>query len=265
MMGNQGWPTERCAAPRCGLRAKMNMGAGAGAPLYIRLRPCGRCKELRYCNRECQMKHWKAGHKDECVIPGDKPAPPMAEELRAAVSSQIANRGCYILAHAPGHSEENPLGPEDKISIHTIGFHEHGAPELHVGGLPHRLLQRAGGALAFVRNEKPLDAPLQNDERITVNGLTFRAERVRGESLSRANSDTVVSVRAFYHLKKSDPLVEIIVLELEKEETMPPEMVDAVERPKDGGGEADPTKIAEQRAQAAQDAQNAKAKAATTA
>ena len=31
-MNNQGWPNERCEA--CGLRAKLNMGAGANAPLY---------------------------------------------------------------------------------------------------------------------------------------------------------------------------------------------------------------------------------------
>ena len=29
-MNNQGWPNERCEA--CGLRAKLNMGAGANAP-----------------------------------------------------------------------------------------------------------------------------------------------------------------------------------------------------------------------------------------
>ena len=30
-MNNQGWPNERCEA--CGLRAKLNMGAGANAPM----------------------------------------------------------------------------------------------------------------------------------------------------------------------------------------------------------------------------------------
>ena len=254
-MGNQGWPNERCAA--CGLRAKMNMGAGAGAPLYKRLRPCARCKEVRYCNRECQMKHWKE-HKTSCVVPGDKPPPPMAEELRGAVAAQIARRGCYILAHAPGHSEKDPLKPDDPISIHSIGFHEHGAAELCVERFPHRLLQRAGGLLSYVRNERPLDARLRDGERLTVNGLTVVAESVRGEALQRANDDTIVSVRAFYHLKKSDGLVNLVCLTLESEEDMPPDQAARVEAP---AGDDDPTKAAEDEAKAAQAAQNAAAQA----
>ncbi|KAH8044854.1 serine O-acetyltransferase [Aureococcus anophagefferens] len=182
-MNNQGWPDERCAT--CGLRAKLNMGVKNDGPLYIRLRPCSRCKEVRYCNRECQMKDWKAGHKDKCVVPGDKPPPPMADELRSAVAAQIANRGCYILAHAPGRTREE-LGPDEKINIHTIGFYEHGAAELAIARIPHRLLQRAGGFLAYVRNERPLDQPLKEDEEMTVNGLTFRAAHVKGEALKAA-------------------------------------------------------------------------------
>ena len=27
---------------------------------------CGRCGVVRYCSRECQVAHWKAGHKREC-------------------------------------------------------------------------------------------------------------------------------------------------------------------------------------------------------
>ena len=30
------------------------------------LMACGACKLPRYCSQECQMKHWKAGHKKEC-------------------------------------------------------------------------------------------------------------------------------------------------------------------------------------------------------
>ena len=94
-MNNQGWPNERCEA--CGLRAKLNMGAGANAALYIRLRPCARCKEVRYCNRECQRKDWPR-HRKNCVVPGDKPPPPMDSDLRVAVQGQIKQRGCYIMA-----------------------------------------------------------------------------------------------------------------------------------------------------------------------
>jgi len=27
---------------------------------------CSRCGEVRYCGRDCQVKHWKAEHKAEC-------------------------------------------------------------------------------------------------------------------------------------------------------------------------------------------------------
>ena len=27
---------------------------------------CGNCKKKRYCGRECQVAHWKSGHKSEC-------------------------------------------------------------------------------------------------------------------------------------------------------------------------------------------------------
>jgi hypothetical protein len=31
------------------------------------LKECSRCKSVRYCGRACQKRHWKAGHKKECV------------------------------------------------------------------------------------------------------------------------------------------------------------------------------------------------------
>ncbi|MCL7026115.1 hypothetical protein MKW94_003246, partial [Papaver nudicaule] len=27
---------------------------------------CSRCKSIRYCSRDCQIQHWRAGHKLEC-------------------------------------------------------------------------------------------------------------------------------------------------------------------------------------------------------
>lgn len=33
---------------------------------------CARCEIARYCSRECQKKHWKAGHKQECVKAEEK-------------------------------------------------------------------------------------------------------------------------------------------------------------------------------------------------
>ena len=31
-----------------------------------KLKKCGRCKEVYYCSRDCQVEDWKAGHKDTC-------------------------------------------------------------------------------------------------------------------------------------------------------------------------------------------------------
>ena len=30
------------------------------------LKSCNRCHTAQYCNRDCQMNHWKTGHKTEC-------------------------------------------------------------------------------------------------------------------------------------------------------------------------------------------------------
>lgn len=32
----------------------------------VKLRKCSDCQKVYYCSRECQIKHWKSGHKDEC-------------------------------------------------------------------------------------------------------------------------------------------------------------------------------------------------------
>ena len=37
------------------------------------LRPCSRCKLVRYCGTECQAQHWKkGGHKQNCVAPDQR-------------------------------------------------------------------------------------------------------------------------------------------------------------------------------------------------
>jgi len=30
---------------------------------------CGRCKKTRYCDRACHLRHWRNGHREECVAP----------------------------------------------------------------------------------------------------------------------------------------------------------------------------------------------------
>ncbi|GFR43956.1 hypothetical protein Agub_g5099, partial [Astrephomene gubernaculifera] len=49
-----------CSNPRCA-----NL-AGA-SEVELPLQACGRCGGAWYCRRECQVAHWKAGHKEACV------------------------------------------------------------------------------------------------------------------------------------------------------------------------------------------------------
>ena len=51
---------ERCDGPNCGNRAN-------GVNPLLK---CKRCKAVKYCGRECQVKHWKAGHKKMCKEAG---------------------------------------------------------------------------------------------------------------------------------------------------------------------------------------------------
>ena len=32
----------------------------------LKLMSCSLCKSVKYCSRECQAAHWKAGHKQDC-------------------------------------------------------------------------------------------------------------------------------------------------------------------------------------------------------
>ena len=34
---------------------------------------CSVCKKVYYCSKDCQVKHWKAGHKTICGKPKHKP------------------------------------------------------------------------------------------------------------------------------------------------------------------------------------------------
>ena len=33
----------------------------------VKMSRCARCKQTSYCSKECQVKHWKTGHKEECI------------------------------------------------------------------------------------------------------------------------------------------------------------------------------------------------------
>mmetsp|Transcript_6834 Transcript_6834/g.15110 ORF Transcript_6834/g.15110 Transcript_6834/m.15110 type:complete len:392 (+) Transcript_6834:272-1447(+) len=44
----------------------MNTEAYEAATKKKTMAKCKRCKWAQYCGRECQLKHWNSGHKDEC-------------------------------------------------------------------------------------------------------------------------------------------------------------------------------------------------------
>ncbi|KAF8597206.1 hypothetical protein BDV93DRAFT_404146, partial [Ceratobasidium sp. AG-I] len=37
-----------------------------GGPGQPKLLTCAKCKKARYCSSACQLKDWKAGHKQDC-------------------------------------------------------------------------------------------------------------------------------------------------------------------------------------------------------
>lgn len=42
-------------------------------PAHTELKQCSRCKQVKYCSRECQKTHWSA-HKSDCSTPGSTAA-----------------------------------------------------------------------------------------------------------------------------------------------------------------------------------------------
>jgi hypothetical protein len=59
----------------------------------VTLKPCPKCKLTSYCGRACQASHWKAGHKQFCVAPGERKPQPVSTPARL--------KGCQtIITHA---------------------------------------------------------------------------------------------------------------------------------------------------------------------
>ncbi|PRW50954.1 F-box only 21-like [Chlorella sorokiniana] len=48
-------------------KADMPSCSGCGTPRALHLRKCAQCRVAAYCSTACQVKHWKAGHKEECA------------------------------------------------------------------------------------------------------------------------------------------------------------------------------------------------------
>ena len=57
----------------------------------VALRPCSRCKLVRYCGTECQAQHWKkGGHTQNCVAPDQRKPQPLPKEKAGAEGSSCA-------------------------------------------------------------------------------------------------------------------------------------------------------------------------------
>lgn len=54
-----------------GSQATPSSLACASCSLIDARNKCGRCGKARYCSKECQHRHWRAGHKAECVAKPD--------------------------------------------------------------------------------------------------------------------------------------------------------------------------------------------------
>ena len=53
-------------AKRCALAICANLDCSATEPYLGKYKSCSKCKRVKYCSSDCQKKHWKGGHKQEC-------------------------------------------------------------------------------------------------------------------------------------------------------------------------------------------------------
>jgi TPR repeat protein len=52
---------------KCGCcRSRAGRGGGGSGSAEIVIKRCVQCKSIGYCSKECQVKHWKMGHKTDC-------------------------------------------------------------------------------------------------------------------------------------------------------------------------------------------------------
>jgi hypothetical protein len=49
-------------------RVKPSRPCAQCGELFPKLKQCSRCKAVAYCSRDCQVAHWKAGHKEACQV-----------------------------------------------------------------------------------------------------------------------------------------------------------------------------------------------------
>ena len=73
----------------------------------LRHKPCARCQITYYCSKDCQKRHWKEGHKQNCVAPADRKASVALGVAQAAEKAKGIAGGIHQSA-AAGES-----GPKD--------------------------------------------------------------------------------------------------------------------------------------------------------
>jgi len=55
----------------------------------VTLNSCGRCRDVKYCSRDCQRQHWSGGHRQFCVSPQNRrPAHVQAAAAAAAAAAE---------------------------------------------------------------------------------------------------------------------------------------------------------------------------------
>lgn len=58
-----------CSNPTCG-NTESKFGIHLENNEIGEFKNCSRCKATCYCSKDCQIAHWRNGHKQECKTPG---------------------------------------------------------------------------------------------------------------------------------------------------------------------------------------------------
>jgi len=104
------------AAKASAARACAHCGKERGQP-GVALKPCARCKAAVYCGKDCQLAHWRAGHKAACV--------PLAAATEAAAHVGVAgarplSEGAAKRAAEPSSGLGAPPSAEEQKKIDEV-------------------------------------------------------------------------------------------------------------------------------------------------
>ncbi len=89
----------------------------------ITLRPCSRCKLVRYCGTECQAQHWKSSHKNFCVA--------MEKRKPLTSSAEVKGAKCTICLESMEDEESRTLSCSHVFHRRCIdGVRNHSAAQV---------------------------------------------------------------------------------------------------------------------------------------